>query len=121
MAHESRFRKPEFKEKLARARTYERRIGNAWWPRYFVLALCLAAIYFLAVSKTFLAVEASVNENGPSAEDVKNSLISLESQRLWYLIPRNHILILDKASLLPELRKSLPEVRSIKTLKKSWP
>lgn len=121
MAREIRFRKPEFQEKLARARQFERRIGSARWPRYLALVAALAVLYFLAVSQTFLVKEADVNENGPSAEQVRSTLSRVHRQRLWYIIPSNHILVLDKAILLAELRKTLPEVRTIKVLKKSWP
>lgn len=121
MPREVRFHKPEFQEKLARARQFERKIGSARWPRYLVFILALILLYYLAISKTFLVHEASMNENGPSTEQVRVSLGRLQSQRLWYVVPSNHILVLDKASLLPELRKQEPGVRSIKALKKSWP
>jgi len=121
MAREARFRNPEFQEKLARARAYERRIGSSQAPRYLALAAALAVLYFLAISQTFLVKEAGINENGPTVEQLQSILSRMQHQRLWFLIPQNHILILDKALLLPELRKDLPEVRTIKVLKKSWP
>ncbi len=121
MAREVRFRKPEFQEKLARARRYERKIGSSRWPRYLALVCALVVLYFLAVSNKFLVRQADANENGPTAEQIQNALAKLHHSRLWFIVPSNHILVIDKASLLPELRRVEPGVRSIKNMKKMWP
>ena len=121
MAREVRFRKPEFQDKLARARRYERKIGSARWPRYLALVCALVVLYFLAFSNKFLIKQAESNANGPSAEQIQNTLARLRRSRLWFVVPGNHILVIDKASLLPELRRIEPGVKSIKAMKKMWP
>ncbi|OGE79197.1 MAG: hypothetical protein A2751_04355 [Candidatus Doudnabacteria bacterium RIFCSPHIGHO2_01_FULL_46_14] len=122
MARENRFRKPEFQEKLAKARGYERDSRLRFrWKRAAVLALILAIVYFLTVSQRFLVKTAVVSEPGPSAEQIKDVLSRMQNEHLLYVIPKNHILVLNKSSLLSEIQQELPEVRSIKIFKKKWP
>lgn len=121
MARESRFRNPEFQEKLARARNYERRVGSVGWRRILILAVGVVIIYFLAVSQKFLIKIAAVSEPGPTASEIEDVLARLQRQRWAYSIPKNHFLILGKALLLSEIQKELPEVRSITSFKKRWP
>lgn len=122
MARESRFRKPEFQEKLAKARGYERAIRLGFgWKRGLALVLVLIAVYFLAVSHRFLVSTAVVSAPGPTTEQIEDVLLRMQRDNLFYAIPKNHILILSKASLLSEIQKELPGVRSIKIFKKKWP
>src|SRR3989344_525359 len=122
MVRESRFRNPEFQEKLARARRYERKTGLYFsWRSFIILGLFLTAVYFLAISKKFLVTQAAVSGTGASAEEISAVLTRMRNERFGYVIPRNHILILDEEKLLFEIQQEFPAVRSISALKKIWP
>jgi len=115
MAKEGRFRKPEFQAKLARARGYERRTGQFFtWPLFLFIIVILAIFYYLAVSPRFLAAFAP-------QESVQDALSRLQRQRVFYVIPKNHILFLNKQNLLAEIQKQQPQVRTIRVFKKHWP
>lgn len=123
MARQTRFRKPDFQEKLARARGYERRVGGVTrrLPRYFVFVCALVILYFLAISHEFLVRDASVNDAAMSDEQIRSALGNLQDKRLWFIIPSNHILVLNKADLFDELRRVDPKMRTISMMKRSWP
>lgn len=122
MARESRFRKPEFQEKLARARSYERDGRfHFGWKRALALGLIPVIVYYLAVSQRFIVKTAIVSAPGPNAEQIEDVLVRMQNEHLFYVIPKSHILTLSKASLLSEIQQELPEVRSIRIFKKKWP
>ena len=122
MARESRFRKPEFQEKLAKARGYERAIRLGFgWKRILGLIIVLVILYFLTVSHRFLVTTAVVSVPGPKPDQIEDVLLRTQRQYLFYIIPKNHILVLSKTSLLAEIQKELPGVRAINIFKKKWP
>ncbi|TSA45500.1 hypothetical protein D4R52_02345 [bacterium] len=131
-----RFRKPDFQQKLARARTYSRKpepVQPTVWSkiiwhaglrsrftRILALLLVLTVVYFLAVSQMFLVTHASVSQSDIKAEQVDSVLGAMQKTR-HYLIPANHILVLGKGQLLAALQRELPEVRKITKFKKFFP
>jgi hypothetical protein len=111
----SRFRNPEFRQKLERARNYERNPGfRKRLSRAVVLACALFVLYYLSVSQRFLITQT----DSPEVADV---LKRMQKERVFYLIPKNHFLVLTRNSLLAAMQKELPRVRSIKSFKKKLP
>ncbi len=112
-----RFRRPEFQEKLLRARRYQRPPAG-WGFRSRLLSLLLGflglvVIYFLTLSQMFLVQEAVLPESSAlTSQEVEGVFTSLGQERT-YFIPRNHILVLNRQSLLRALQKEFPKVRQI--------
>lgn len=135
-----RFRRPEFQEKLARARKFQRKSAPAttshgvWGStlksflglrssrltQAMASMVILLAVYFLTISQTFLVKEASLLAPGHREEEINEVLLGLGERRKFF-IPKNHILILTRESLLEALQKDLPEVRSISAFRRIFP
>ncbi|MDP3993864.1 MAG: cell division protein FtsQ/DivIB [bacterium] len=115
-----RFQRPEFREKLEKARGFARKPRGPHSPLVPILALLflLAAVYFLTISKIFLITNAEVS--GADPEQIIDVLKRLGTKR-FYLIPKNHILILTKNRLLEGLRENLPNVRKITSYRRILP
>ena len=125
-----RFRRPEFQEKLARARKFKRselseKLGfRSRVARFFAVVIGLSVIYFVTISKTFLVTKASIPSavaGGIATDEVEQVLKRMTSERLWYIVPTNHILVLNRQRLLVALQKELPEVRGIQVFKRIVP
>lgn len=131
-----RFRRPEFQEKLARARRFKRRISTqpeGKSGRFFVrlnlrskllrssgIIFFLVVIYFLTLSKVFLVTQAEIQTPGISDAGIKEVFKKMEQERI-YLVPSNHILILTKSKLLSALQAELPEIRQITSFQRIFP
>ena len=116
---EIRFRRPEFQGKLKRARKFERRNEKEEpsrlrqiWP-WAGVAFLIAAAYFLFFSRVFV-IESSNNEQA-------NKAIARLARQHRYLIPKSHLVILTRRSLLLEIQKDNPEARRITGFKKIFP
>lgn len=125
---ETRFRKPDFQQKLAKARGYRRKTepvqAFGLGSRFALVSLAIfviAVFYFLAVSKAFLVKNAAVAGDALPAEDMQAVLADMQSDRIWQVIPRNHIAVMLKSDLLEALQKRQPQVRSITSFKKVFP
>lgn len=135
---QQRFRRPEFQEKLARARQYQRkslpvddgpgmrffrRIGlGSKILRFAVLVFMLVIGYYLFLSRAFLVSDVSLEENspGPGTAEIAGVLRKLGDSRV-YLIPENHMLFLSRGKLLSVLQINFPEVREITFFRRSFP
>lgn len=131
-----RFRRPEFQEKLKRARGYERRaepVVEGFWAtvlqhlglrslfaRISALLLFFLFLYFFTISPFFLVKNVKLVSDGPPPEQIRDVLMSLGQKRI-YLIPKNHVLVLSKRSLLRALQDDLPQIRKITSFKKVLP
>ncbi len=131
-----RFRRPEFQEKLVRARRFARKsepvpeslgprflkaIGlGKTWVRLLLAAILLTALYFLLVSKVFLVTDALILSGGPPQDELQNALSKLSRQRV-YLVPKNHLLIFNKTRALAALQADFPEIRSIESFQRIFP
>src|SRR3989344_1090892 len=115
-----RFQRPEFREKLEKARGFARKPRGPRSRLVPILAFLflLAAVYFLTISKIFLITNAEVI--GADPEQIIDVLKRLGAKR-FYLIPKNHILILTQNRLLSELRENLPNVRKITSYRRILP
>jgi len=115
-----RFQRPEFREKLEKARGFARKPRGPRSRLVPILAFLflLAAVYFLTISKIFLITNAEVI--GADPEQIIDVLKRLGAKR-FYLIPKNHILILTQNRLLSELRENLPNVRKISSYRRILP
>ena len=116
---EIRFRRPEFQGKLKRARKFERRNEKEEpsrlrqiWP-WAGVAFLIAAAYFLFFSRVFV-IESSNNEQA-------NKAIARLARQHRYLIPKSHLVILTRRSLLLEIQKDNSEARRITGFKKIFP
>lgn len=133
---EIRFRRPEFQQKLRRARSYERKNeplpqgGASSALRHIGLAtrfgqgatvlLFLLILYFLTISRVFLVTNVIAVGGKVTSDQVAGVLARMEKSRIW-LIPSNHIFVLSSKRLTTELAKSFPEVRSVTSFKKHLP
>lgn len=120
---EFRFRRPEFQEKLKRARGYQRKTAGVFgsrFARFGILVVLLLAAYFLMVSGFFLVGDAVVTSSSITSEQVNDVLAAMGRTRA-YLIPQNHILILTRQSLLAAFQKELPQVRAVTSLRRIFP
>lgn len=131
-----RFRRPEFQEKLERARRFQRKnapVPVSFWSRFLhrigfgsvfartiALMLLAAVIYFLTISEVFLVKEALLLGDGPSTQQLNATLKSLSKKRI-YLVPKNHILIFSKSRALSALQGEFPEVKRIDFFRRVFP
>ena len=118
----SRFRNPEFRDRVAKARQYER--NPNFRKRFKRAAIILAAffvLYYLGVSSRFLVAKVESGDSNLTAEQITDVLKRMQKQRIGYLVPKNHFLVLSKTSLLAALQQELPQVRSIQNFKKRFP
>lgn len=122
-----RFRQSDFQGKLTRARKYQRKLeANTWQKlsivgKFLILAFVLTGVYFFAISNFFLINSADLKETDITAEQVNDVLVKLSRKRLYYLIPSNHILVLNKSRLFSALQAELPEVKDITNVKRKFP
>lgn len=131
-----RFRRPEFQEKLAKARRFQRqrapvppsffsrliyRLGlGSRFVRYALLLVVLTLVYFLVISNVF-RVETVVLLSGDfSSEQVSEATSNLGKKRTL-LIPQNHILLLSRAKFEAALRQELPSVRKVTQFRRVLP
>lgn len=121
---QTRFRRPEFQEKLVRARNYQREPASGnfrfTWGRAIIIVLFLAIVYFLSLSGVFLVNDVRISGTDLPQEQIEDVFSKLSSRR-WYVIPRNHILLLTKNNLLKVLQAELPQIRQITSIKRSLP
>mgnify|MGYP001593451666 CR=1 FL=1 len=129
-----RFQRPEFQEKLFKARRFMRRsqpIPETFWgnllpkiglgsriARILFGIFAVAVIYFLTISKVFLINKVQMNAGNP--QEVTDVLERLNNQRI-YLIPKSHILLLTQKKLLAELQKEFPRIKSVTHYKRILP
>lgn len=119
----SRFGRPEFKEKLARARQYQRSPSTlaSRFSKFMALGVLAVVFYFLGISRTFVVSEATVNSEGPSSEQVSDVLKKMSQESLGYVVPMNHMAVLNRSRMLAALQQELPQVRQIKSFKRIFP
>lgn len=133
---EIRFGRPEFKEKLTRAREYARRqmpLPTTFWSKVLhkvgfrslftqILGLVLVGLigFFLTISHMFLITQIKLNNTDIREDQVRDVLRRMQSKRM-YLIPSNHMAILNEHSLLAAIQKDIPEVRKITSFKRILP
>lgn len=131
-----RFRRPEFQEKLARARRYQRKVvvGEEGGRSKFFQKIGLRSnssrigagifllliAYFLFISRIFLVKHAEVVASGVGEAEVSEVLQRMEYQQI-FLIPSNHILIFSQKRFLAALQKELPEIRRLSSFKRLFP
>lgn len=120
----SRFRRPEFQEKLAKARQFQRQsppgaLGFSW-PKGVSLILLSVIAYFLVISEMFLVKKPVLRVGELSSELVEDVFKNL-GQRRFYLVPKNHILLLTRQNLLAALQEEVPQVRQITYFKRQLP
>lgn len=119
-----RFRRPEFQKRLERARRYQRAAISAAAKKTAWLwvagAVCLGLFYFLFISGFFLIQQAVIAENSVSAEQIEEVLQRLSRDR-WFLIPKNHLIFLNRAIFLEELKRELPQIRALKAYRRILP
>lgn len=121
-----RFRRPEFQEKLARARKFQRKSEPASHvPRYrFALVtlaiLCAALIYFFVISPFFLVKQITLIDNHNLQPKISEIMQKLASER-YYLVPKNHILLLTKSRVLQELQSEISEIKHLEYYKRIFP
>lgn len=97
------------------------RIGlQTKFRRLLVLVLFGAIAYFFTLSNVFLVKKAAVRSPGLSAEQVSEVLKKLGQTRT-FLVPRNHILLLNEKSLLQALQSDFPEVRRVTGFRRIFP
>ncbi|MBI4050014.1 MAG: hypothetical protein HY398_01035 [Candidatus Doudnabacteria bacterium] len=133
-AKEPRFRRPEFQRKLKKASRYTRRAESLDGPRFAVFGILLRSrlaqvfgilffltlVYFLVVSPRFLVKKVSLTTPGASPEAVAQVLLALRRERT-FLIPRNHLLLLNSRNLFAALQSELPEMKRITYFRRHWP
>lgn len=118
-----RFRRPEFQEKLKKARHFERRLGPAGWRKivkWGAVILAAAVVYFFTLSQFFLVTSAEVLSPNFSPEQIRDVLKIIGNQRR-FLIPENHILLLSKTNMLKNLQKELPQIRAVTDYRRVFP
>jgi len=116
-----RFQHPEFREKLEKARRYARQAPGprSRFVQILGILFLFSVLYFLTVSKIFLVSNAAVN-GGADQKQIVDVLTYLGGKR-FYLIPKNHILLLSQKRLLAELQAKLPTVRKITSYRRILP
>lgn len=65
--------------------------------------------------------EVAVSSEGPSSEQVSDVLKKMSQERIGYVIPGNHMAVLNRSRMLAALQKELPQVRQIKSFKRIYP
>ncbi len=121
---DSRFGSPKFKDKLAKARNYQRN-DPALFKRskflfFFLGILLLAIAYYLALSPRFLVKSVKFAPQGLNSELVADALKKMSGKRV-YLIPSSHILLLTRQRFQKELQTEFPEIRKITSFKRLPP
>lgn len=125
---QTRFRRPEFQEKLARARRFQRAVPPAGksggvGSRIAEIAgilFVLTAVYFLTLSPAFLIRKVVLLSEEPEIGEVTAVLKRLENDRI-YLVPRNHFLWLTEESFFKALQADLPEIRKLNSFRRIFP
>lgn len=134
LTREPRFRGREFRRKLKKASTYTRKAASLEEPRFdalrsllrsravrsLLLLVALAGIYYLVFSSYFLVKKVSVTTEGVQPGAIAEVLQSLRRHRTFF-VPKNHILLLTKDSLLEALRTTVPEIKGITYYRRHWP
>ena len=123
-----RFRRPEFQQKLRAARSFERktppRPTGFWqgffrsiglhtpWRRLLVLLGFGVIAYFLFFSSVFLVSKVEVEGGGFSPDQLSAIVAGMRNKRV-YLIPSNHLLLINRDSVLRALQTEIPQIRAI--------
>ncbi|KKW29463.1 MAG: hypothetical protein UY73_C0017G0005 [Parcubacteria group bacterium GW2011_GWA2_52_8] len=123
-----RFRRPEFQQKLRAARSFERktppRPTGFWqgllrsiglhtpWRQLSVLLGFGIIAYFSFFSSVFLISKVEVGEGGFSAEQLSEIVAGMRDRRV-YLVPSNHLLLINRDSVLRALQTEIPQIRSV--------
>ncbi|MDP3740826.1 MAG: hypothetical protein Q8R08_00685 [bacterium] len=131
-----RFGRPEFQEKLARARRFTRKseplspslasrlfqgLGlKSGFARLALLGVFALAVYFLTISDLFLVRQATLRSDGLGAEQINRVLGEIGKQRL-YLVPKNHILLLTKSRVFAAMQREFPEIKRIEYYRRVFP
>ena len=131
-----RFRRPEFQQKLERARRFSRqpkqkpknksdRILTALGlksksGRALAAAAALAAVYFLTASPYFLVRSASISGLNLRSSQIENFFSKVEQSRV-FLVPRNHILLIDKENFSAALKAEFADARRVSRFKRVLP
>lgn len=129
----TRFRRPEFQEKLKKARRFQRKVepqakgvGNqllqriglhGHFARWAVFFFLLLIVYFLTISPVFLVKEAVLVSPGIPPEEI-NRVLGVMAQKRKYLIPTNHILFINERNLTVSLQDNFPEIRRITSMRR---
>lgn len=132
-----RFGKTDFQEKLARARRFQRKpriepasryavflqkLGfHSRFTRTLAALLALIIVYYLTLSQYFLVKKVLLASDSLNPEQIEDVLKRMNHTRLAKIIPSNHIVFLQKKSLLESLQKDLPQVRDITAFKRVYP
>ena len=132
-----RFGKTDFQEKLARARHFQRKpriepasSGAAFlqklgfhskFTRTLAGLLALIILYYLTLSQFFLVKKVLLASDSLNPKQIEDVLRRMSRTRLAKIVPSNHIVFLQKKSLLESLQKDLPQVRDIKSFKRIYP
>lgn len=133
-----RFRARYFQQRVRNARSYHRqpRISPRAQTkisfrkrhlRYAFIFLAVTAIlivccYYLFFAETFLVKEVVVLQNSQISEkDLESWVLETKNKRVFFFIPKNHILLLDQNSLLKIFSEHTSYISEIKNLKKIYP
>lgn len=134
---QQRFSRPEFQEKLSRARKYIRksqprpeRVGGRFLlaiglgsklSRLLFLGSVLVIIYFLTLAPVFFVRGAVVSgESAVTADEAAAVLERMEESRI-YFIPQNHIILLTSSRFLSGLQQEFPRVKSLNEYQRRFP
>lgn len=121
----TRFRKPDFQEKLARARGFQRKPSlpekRGVVGKYLIAFVVLVILYFLAVSQMFLVKKVVLASDRPNVEQIEDVLRRMSHVRFFKIVPSNHILFMQKKDLLKVVQQDLPELRDITQFRKKYP
>lgn len=133
----SRFRRPEFQQKLARARKFQRQaepVPQGLWlsflrrlglrsvlARVFALLLILGVAYLLAFSPIFLVRKVTLAAGTDSEAAQIRAVLGKMEQTRKYLIPSNSIFLLNRSDLLRAIQRDLPAIRQLSDFALEFP
>ncbi|OGE80036.1 MAG: hypothetical protein A2826_00950 [Candidatus Doudnabacteria bacterium RIFCSPHIGHO2_01_FULL_43_23] len=90
--------------------------------RLLILAVFLVVGYFLVISDYFLVKSVGVTGNiQTNRELVENWILDATSNRHFYLIPKNHQVVINRKKLEQVLKQNSPYISELLEMKRSWP
>lgn len=130
-----RFGSPTFRSRLRQAAAYKRTFNMPKYRfrvpllppfsrrriKFISAAAFILVFYYSVVSGKLLITEVAVKGGGQvSYEQVKEVLDAASNSRL-FLIPRNHFFLMTRGRLNRLMTKTVPEVREVTKVNRSWP
>ena len=90
--------------------------------RFLFFAIILAAGYFLVISDYFLVESVVVLGNIQVDETaVKEWILEERDSRYFFLVPKNHQLIISRSRLTKSLQAKSPYISTVSSIKRKWP